>query len=155
IMAKKRQVIGGAKQGPSGKVRQMKLPPGATLLHTLEGDAAHIHKLAWSPDGTRIASPADDGSLRVWDAISGKSTQTLARGSKEKLVAAAWSKDGSKLVSDPEHRLRVWDARSWAVRSDQEATHLSSTSIDWAPNDRFFAQAMANNAIRVVSADLA
>ena len=39
--------------------------------------APQITALCWSPDGTRIASGASDGSLQVWDARRGVHLRTL------------------------------------------------------------------------------
>ncbi len=36
-----------------------------------------ITAIAWSPDGTRIASGANDGSLHIWDAYHAFSLRTL------------------------------------------------------------------------------
>jgi WD40 repeat protein len=41
------------------------------LLATLEGHQGRVTSVAWSPDGRRLLSGGDDGSLRVWDAESG------------------------------------------------------------------------------------
>lgn len=41
------------------------------------GRTPHITALAWSPDGTRIASGASDGSLHVWNARRGIHQRTL------------------------------------------------------------------------------
>ena len=33
--------------------------------------------LAWSPDGTRLATASDDGTVRIWDPTTGHPTTTL------------------------------------------------------------------------------
>jgi len=37
-----------------------------TVLHTLPGHAAGIYGVAFSPDGTRIATASSDGTARIY-----------------------------------------------------------------------------------------
>src|SRR4051812_5194391 len=52
------------------KVRK-NLPPSVKLVHTLRGHTAAIGNIAWSPDGRRLASPSQDGTIRIWDCQTG------------------------------------------------------------------------------------
>lgn len=44
---------------------------GITLRATLRGHAGRIRRIAWSPDGTLLASPAADQTARIWEFPSG------------------------------------------------------------------------------------
>jgi WD40 repeat protein len=41
-----------------------------TPLASLQGHRDMIDRLAWSPDGYRLASVACDGTLQIWDLSS-------------------------------------------------------------------------------------
>ena len=69
------------------------LPPGFRLLFTLTAPGASaIHRLAWSPDGGRIASGGSDNMVRIWDSVSGQRTLTLS--GHTGTFSVAWSPDG-------------------------------------------------------------
>src|SRR5690242_9384744 len=46
------------------------LSKGQTLS-TYRGHAAAVFSVAWSPDGTAIASGSTDTTVQVWDALNG------------------------------------------------------------------------------------
>lgn len=47
------------------EIRIWNIPTGEIEV-TLEGHTGSVYFLAWSPDGTMLASSSDDGTLRIW-----------------------------------------------------------------------------------------
>ena len=64
----------------------------------------------FSPDGTRIMTQGGDGSIRIWDARTGKE-YLFFQATKDQAAAASWSPDGTRIASCATPRvLQMWDA---------------------------------------------
>jgi WD40 repeat protein len=72
---------------------------GRTLVTLTSPGSSQTTQIAWSPDGNRVATSADDGVLRFWNASDGRlvaSLYTLAASRDWLLVAADGRVDGSE-----------------------------------------------------------
>jgi WD40 repeat protein len=54
--------------------------------------------VAYSPDGTRLASGSGDDTVKVWDARSGTEVLTL-RGHTDYVLSVAYSPGGSRIAT--------------------------------------------------------
>jgi WD40 repeat protein/serine/threonine protein kinase len=81
---------------------------------TLRGHTSGIHTVAFSPDGRRIVTAADD-SAKVWDALTGNELITL-RGHTGPITSVAVSPDWQKFVTgSADQTAKVWDAANGEV----------------------------------------
>ena len=79
------------------------------LRRTLRGHYGRVWSVAWSPDGTRLASASDDRTARVWDAATGQPIHML-RGHTGSVMSVAWAPDGTRLASASyDGTMSVWD----------------------------------------------
>jgi WD40 repeat protein len=69
-----------------------------------------IFGLAFSPDGTRVATASDDQTAKVWDAATGRQLLVIDHGAP--LSGLAFSPDGERLATAGEDAARVWDSAS-------------------------------------------
>jgi len=64
----------------------------------LEGHSNAVTCVAWSPDGTKVASGSDDCTIKIWNALTAELITTLQDHSSF-VLSVVWSPDGAKLLS--------------------------------------------------------
>jgi WD40 repeat protein len=125
------------------------VPPGFTLRHTLRGHKQGIERIAWSPGGHFLATPSDDGTIRVWDAGTGQPVRTLV-GHKSRVLSVSWSADGRLLASaGDDGTVRVWDAGTGQPVRILEGHTGRVYDVSWSADGRLLASAGAGGTVRV------
>ena len=93
------------------KVRLQDFDTGK-LLYTLEGKAWSV---AFSPDGSVLASTGKDNTVRLWDVATAKLLYTLD-GYGDKAWSVAFSPDGRFLaVPGYDNTVGLWDTENWTL----------------------------------------
>ncbi|MGH3889237.1 MAG: WD40 repeat domain-containing protein, partial [Pseudonocardiaceae bacterium] len=76
---------------------------------TLEGHTDWVWGVAFSPDGTQLATASDDGTARLWDPATGQHRSTL-QGHTSGVRGVAFSPDGTQLATaSDDGTARLWD----------------------------------------------
>ncbi|MCI0357904.1 MAG: protein kinase, partial [Planctomycetaceae bacterium] len=70
------------------------------LRFTLSGHTRQIKRVVFSPDGRRLATSSFDGSLRVWDAATGRQLMVIERPSGYVSNGLAFSPDSRQIACD-------------------------------------------------------
>ena len=65
---------------------------------TCYGHTRDVFAVAFAPDGTRVVSGADGGTIRIWDAVTGQAIGTLD-GHEGRVSSLAFNYDGSRIAS--------------------------------------------------------
>lgn len=91
-----------------------------------------------SYDGTRIVGGSRQGTLRVWEADSGKAIGVPLVGHTKCVHLVAWSADGKRVVSTSyDKSVRVWDVESGQPVTDAMTGHTGNVgAVAWSADGR-------------------
>ncbi len=118
------------------------LPLQETTITTYRGHAAAVNAVVWPPNEShaarlyrsRIASASDDGTVQIWDAMTGRKSTNTYRGHSGGVSALAWSPDSKRIASAGiDSTVQVWEVsnirKAYIYRGHSEKV----TAVAWAP----------------------
>ncbi len=108
------------------------------LLWSCQGHSITIWTIAWSSDDCIFATGSNDGSIRLWDPLTGECLQTIQATSVVWMVT--WSPDNRTLASaGSEEAVRLWDMQTGRCLDMLETQQQGNKAVVWSPDDDWIA----------------
>ena len=113
-------------------------------LMGLRGHTDLIYSVAFSPDGSLVATGSRDGTVRLWNESTGEEVGRL-EGHGNYVYSVTFSANGEYLASGGrDHRIRIWDVVTGdevrQIDTDQEVQ-----SVSFSPDGTLLASASGRN----------
>jgi small GTP-binding protein len=107
--------------------------------------------VAWSPDGRKLAVPADHARIRVMDVEDGSDVAILrARGTRGFVSRVSWSPDGGRLAAACGlHGVRVWDIDRPTQSLRLTAHERWVGHVTWSHTGDLFASGAQDRTVRL------
>ena len=116
-----------------------------------------VQVLAFSPDGSRIASGAsvlegehDIGAIRIWEAATGRELCNMKLNIKDwRVDSVAFSPDGKSIVSGSNGFLRLWDVVTGQQLRVLQGKMGQVNSVAFSPDGTHIVSGSADKKVRV------
>jgi eukaryotic-like serine/threonine-protein kinase len=127
--------------------------PLGKLFTTYRKHSAAVLKIAWSPDGKKIASASADKTVHIWNPTS-KTPTLIYRNHSKPVSAVAWSPDGSRIVSGSwDTTVQVWNVKTGRKLLTFRGFSQEVSSVAWSPDGKIIACGSLDTTVQVRQAD--
>ncbi|GAK54714.1 WD-40 repeat protein [Candidatus Moduliflexus flocculans] len=118
-------------------------------LNRLEGHADFVIGIAFSPDGTLLASSSADGTLKLWNVADGKIIRTLY-GHAGWVVSVSFSPDGKLLASGgADKTIKLWNVPDGSAIRTLYGHSGSAASLSFSPDGSLLASGSLDNTVKL------
>ncbi len=130
-------------------LEQASRPLVGTTLLTFDGHSDWVTAVAWSPDGTYIASASNDATVQVWNSTTGKHICSY-NNHTSRVEALTWSPDGTYIASaSADTTVQIWQAATAKPLFTYYAHCGAVLTVAWSPDGTRIASAGADTTVHV------
>ena len=104
--------------------------------------------VAFSRDGRRLASTSRDGTVRLWEADTGRELRRFS-GHRQMVSAVAFTPGGHAVSGSHDHTVRVWDVGSGSELYGCRGHTGAVLCVAVSPGGRTLASGGADSSIRL------
>jgi WD40 repeat protein len=125
------------------------LPPGVTLLRSLEGHQDKVRSAAFDPAGVTLASGSDDKTIKLWEAKSGQLLRSL-EGHEGTVHSVAFDPAGITLGSGSDDKtIKLWEAKSGQLLRTLEGHRDMVFSVAFNPAGETLASGSRDDTVKI------
>ena len=140
----------GTESNQGGWASIWDLKTGQKIM-TLPGYGPGVRSVAFSTDGTRLATTNDDRTARIWDANSGEALLTLY-GHTDIVTDAEFSPDGTRIVTvSVDRQINVWNAVTGQELFTLAGHKDGISSVSFSPDSQHIVTASGDKTAKVWS----
>jgi WD40 repeat protein len=117
---------------------------------SLEGHSKAVHAVAWSPNSQQVASASEDGTVKLWNPVSGQLLRTLGNGSLGAYDAVAFSHDGQIVAgAGYDGMIRLWRTSTGTLSSTLKGHSRYVSHLAFSPDGQWLASTSYDNTLRL------
>ncbi|MBP0016494.1 MAG: response regulator [Cyanobacteria bacterium SBLK] len=117
-------------------------------LHTLRGHSYWVQDVAIAPDGRTIVSASKDGTIKIWDMLTGREMRTL-HGHEAAVLSVTIGSDGERIIScGTDNTIKIWSLDTGAELNSILGKSHKVYVLDLSPDGKSVISASADNTIK-------
>lgn len=128
------------------------VPMRTDSLLVYKGHMGNVLGIAWSPDGKRLVSCSDDGTVQEWDAVSGRKNWSFTFSGRplNHVLAIAWSPDGRRIAAGAYvGQVLILDAANGHQVANYAGDGTDVWGVAWSPDSKRLASGNSIGTVQV------
>ncbi len=128
----------GREDARSALYRQATRRFKVTLTKILDGHQERVTAVAFSPDGSHLATASWDETVKIWSVELGDCVKTLP-GHDAWVTSVAFSPDGEMVLAGSAESARLWNVETGAVARELRGHEAEVMSVAFSPDGKIIA----------------